>query len=95
MLFYFPLNKYGKKTNISIVFLSHLKQLNLSNLSGVKNKEFISLLLEGDLENLVITGSDHLTDGALKNVEMKLTNEELELKKYANMPLKKLQQKSD
>jgi hypothetical protein len=53
----------------------------LSDLNGVKNKEFIALLIEEEVENLKISGSDHMSDETVKSVEEKMEREEQELNK--------------
>jgi hypothetical protein len=53
--------------------LRNLKKLNLDNLTGVKNKEFISILLEDEIENLLITGSEHLNEDKVKDLEKSLS----------------------
>jgi hypothetical protein len=59
-------------------FLRNLKKLNLENLVEVKNKEFISILLEDELENLTITGSEHLNEEKLKELERNLSTKSTE-----------------
>ena len=42
-------------------------------MTGVKNKEFISILLEDEIENLLITGSEHLNEDKVKDLEKSLS----------------------
>jgi len=50
----------------------------LENLTGVKNKEFISILLEEEIENLSITGSEHLKEEKVKELEKNLSVKSIE-----------------
>lgn len=60
----------------------------MSNLRGVRNKEFISLLLEDQLPGLVVSGCDHLSDEVLAQVEKQL---EAELRKPDQENTKKIE----
>lgn len=50
-------------------YLNYLKRLNIENVDGVKQKEFISLLLEDHNQNLRIKGSEHLSEETLKKIQ--------------------------
>ncbi len=58
-----------------------MKNLNATDLAGVKNKEFILLLIEEDSNNLVITGCDHFSDDALNHLSKQLEKCDNDLKK--------------
>lgn len=53
----------------------------MAQLKNAKNKEYISILLEDHLANLVIDGVDHLNVETLKSIEQKLLDEENNLRK--------------
>lgn len=49
-----------------------MKSLNIEGLDGVKNKEFLSILLEDHIPGLIVEGCDHLTDEALERTKQRL-----------------------
>ena len=48
---------------------SNLKKLNIENLNGVANKEFIAILLEDLIVGLEVKGCDHWSENTLKKIE--------------------------
>lgn len=52
----------------------------MSNLTGAKNKEYIAILLEDYLENLSIEGANHLSEEALKSIEIALEEQDQKIK---------------
>ncbi|RNA09418.1 ATP synthase subunit s [Brachionus plicatilis] len=66
---------------LTLGYLRNLKLLKMEKLNNAKNKEYISILLEENLENVVIEGANHLSSDALKSIEQKLIVEEMELRK--------------
>jgi hypothetical protein len=57
-----------------------LKSLRLNNLPNAENKEYISLLLEENINGLVVEGVEHLSDEALQRLESLHKKEDDELK---------------
>lgn len=53
----------------------------MENLINAKNKEYIAILLEEHLENLVVDGVDHLSEDSLKSTEQKFMSEENQFRK--------------
>ena len=66
---YFIFNFLFNKDYFQWFFSSYLKRLNIENVDGVKQKEFISLLLEDHNQNLRIKGSEHLSEETLKKIQ--------------------------
>lgn len=50
----------------------------MENLTEVKNKEFIAILLEEEIANLLITGSEHLNEEKVKELERNLSAKSIE-----------------
>ncbi len=54
--------------------------MRLNNLPNAENKEYISLLLEENINGLVVEGVEHLSDEALQRLESLHKKEDDELK---------------
>ena len=59
-------------------------------MENCKNKEYVALLLEENLENLTISGIDFLSEEAVKKVQEMLEKENLDLQKNPKIDIKNL-----